>query len=167
MNDTVSTTANTKKSSMVILMADDDDDDFLLAQKALKQSKLLNTLHRVKDGEELLEYLRNEDRRPGVVLLDLNMPRKDGREALKEIKSDPNLCDIPVIVFTTSKAEEDIFKSYQLGVNSFITKPVTFENLIHVMQALGKYWFEIVELPVRPEHNRTTKPVKGSGESHV
>lgn len=143
-----------KKDSVVILMADDDDDDFVLTQKALKESKLLNTLVRVKDGEELLDYLQKrgdyehqETLRPGVILLDLNMPRKDGREALREIKSDANLNDIPVVVFTTSKAEEDIYRSYQLGVNSFITKPVTFENLLHVMQALGKYWFEIVELP--------------------
>lgn len=145
----------TNKQGIVILMADDDDDDFLLTQKALKESKLLNTLCRVVDGEELMDYLRQEGKykagtkcpRPGVILLDLNMPRKDGREALKEIKSDKNLCDIPVVVFTTSKAEEDIYKSYQLGVNSFITKPVTFDGLIHVMQTLGKYWFEIVELP--------------------
>jgi CheY-like chemotaxis protein len=135
-------------------MADDDDDDFVLTRKALKESKLLNTLIRVKDGEELLHYLNKtgdyadaETLRPGVILLDLNMPRKDGREALKEIKSNPELHDIPVVVFTTSKAEEDIYRSYQLGVNSFITKPVTFDNLITVMQALGKYWFEIVELP--------------------
>lgn len=147
----------TEPAGIVILMADDDDDDFLLTQKALKQSKLLNTLCRVKDGEELLDYLNQrgefadgvECPRPGVILLDLNMPRKDGREALKEIKSDPKLRDIPVVVFTTSKAEEDIFKSYQLGVNSFITKPVTFEGLIKVMQTLGRYWFEIVELPVQ------------------
>ncbi len=145
----------TNKTGIIILMADDDDDDFLLTQKALQQSKLLNTLCRVKDGEELLDYLRQQGdfkdnqpcARPGVILLDLNMPRKDGREALKEIKSDPKLKDIPVVIFTTSKAEEDIFKSYQLGVNSFITKPVTFEGLIQVMQTLGKYWFEIVELP--------------------
>lgn len=148
-----------KKDAIVILMADDDDDDFVLTQKALKKSKLLNILLRVKDGEELLDYLRQsgtyadqlEVKRPGIILLDLNMPKKDGREALKEIKSDPELCDIPVVVFTTSKAEEDIYRSYQLGVNSFITKPVTFESLIQVMQTLGKYWFEIVELPVR--HN--------------
>jgi CheY-like chemotaxis protein len=146
---------NSNKQGIVILMADDDDDDFLLTEKALKQSKLLNTLRRVRDGEELLEYLRKEGEfanrtdcpRPGVILLDLNMPRKDGREALKDIKSDEMLRDIPVVVFTTSKAEEDIHKSYQLGVNSFITKPVTFDSLIHVMQTLGKYWFEIVELP--------------------
>ncbi|MDB5166200.1 MAG: response regulator [Candidatus Saccharibacteria bacterium] len=140
---------------IVILMADDDDDDFLLTEKALKKSKLLNKLCRVRDGEELLDYLKERGDyaagtscgRPGVILLDLNMPRKDGREALKEIKSDPDLKDIPVVVFTTSKAEEDVYKTYQLGVNSFITKPVTFDNLIEVMQALGKYWFEIVELP--------------------
>lgn len=145
----------TEKKGIVILMADDDDDDFLLAQKALKESKLLNQLVRVKDGEELMEYLRREGKyandescvRPGVILLDLNMPRKDGREALREIKTDENLSMIPVVVFTTSKAEEDIYKSYKLGVNSFITKPVTFENLTQVMQTLGRYWFEIVELP--------------------
>lgn len=145
----------TDKTGIVILMADDDDDDYLLTQKALKQSKLLNTLCRVHDGEELMDYLHKRGdfkegtncARPGVILLDLNMPRKDGREALKEIKSDPDLRDIPIVVFTTSKAEEDIYKSYQLGVNSFITKPVTFDGLIRVIQALGKYWFEIVELP--------------------
>lgn len=145
----------TNKSGIVIVMADDDDDDYLLTKKALKESKLLNKLIRVHDGEELLDYLRCQGdykdeakfERPGVILLDLNMPRKDGREALKEIKADPKLKDIPVVVFTTSKAEEDIYRSYQLGVNSFITKPVTFDNLIEVMRALGKYWFEIVELP--------------------
>lgn len=147
----------TKKDTIAILMADDDDDDFVLTQKALRQGKLLNTLIRVNDGEELLDYLLKrgeyadkETIRPGVILLDLNMPRKDGREALREIKSNPDLSDIPVVVFTTSKAEEDIYKSYQLGVNSFITKPVTFENLIKVMQTLGKYWLEIVALP---QHN--------------
>ena len=146
------------KDEIVILMADDDDDDYLLTRKALQESRLLNTMFRVQDGEELLAYLRHqgkyEDRkqfeRPGVILLDLNMPRKDGREALKEIKSDPDLRDIPVVVFTTSKAEEDIYKTYELGVNSFITKPVTFENLIQVMKTLGNYWFEIVSLPRHP-----------------
>jgi CheY-like chemotaxis protein len=133
-----------------------------LTQKALQQSKLLNRLIRVKDGEELLDYLNRRGEygvaersadypRPGVILLDLNMPRKDGREALEEIKSNPEICDIPVVVFTTSKAEEDIYKSYKLGVNSFITKPVTFDNLIQVMQALGRYWFEIVELPTKAD----------------
>lgn len=144
--------ATVKKDPIVILMADDDDDDYLLTKKALKESKLLNTLVRVKDGEELLDYLHSrgefEDAlRPGVILLDLNMPRKDGREALKEIKSDEGLRNIPVVIFTTSGADEDIYRTYQLGSNSFITKPVTFENLISVMKALGAYWFEIVELP--------------------
>lgn len=142
------------KEPVVILMADDDDDDYLLTQKALKASKVLNTLVRVSDGEELTDYLLGtgmyegkETLRPGIILLDLNMPRKDGREALKEIKNHENLRDIPVVVFTTSKAEEDVYRSYQLGVNSFITKPVTFNNLLEVMTSLGRYWFEIVELP--------------------
>lgn len=144
----------TKKDSITILMADDDDDDFLLTKKALAESKLANTLVRVGDGEELLEYLRCEgqykDRvceRPGLILLDLNMPRKDGREALKEIKDNPDLRDIPVVIFTTSKAEEDVYRSYKLGSNSFITKPVTFDKLVHVISALGVYWFKIVKLP--------------------
>jgi len=154
---------STDKSGIVILMADDDDDDYLLTRKALDESKLLNQLKRVRDGEELIEYLRLEGDykgkaaecpRPGVILLDLNMPRKDGREALRDIKSDPDLQDIPIVVFTTSKAEEDVYKSYKLGVNSFITKPVTFENLIQVMKTLGKYWFEIVELPVQDGRQR-------------
>lgn len=139
---------------IVILMADDDDDDYLLTKKALAESRLLNDLKRVKDGEELMDYLHRRGDyaaenapRPGVILLDLNMPRKDGREALREIKSDESLRNIPVVVFTTSKAEEDIYKTYQLGVNSFITKPVTFDNLTEVMRTLGNYWFEIVELP--------------------
>lgn len=147
------------KAPITILMADDDDDDYVLTKKALKESKLLNTLVRVKDGEELLDYLFNrgdyegrETMRPGVILLDLNMPRLDGREALKVIKSTPEFVNIPIIVFTTSKAEEDIYRSYQLGSNSFITKPVTFENLITVMKTLGMYWFEIVELPNANEH---------------
>jgi len=140
---------------ILILMADDDEDDILLTQKALKKGKLLNNLVSVCDGEELLDYLQHrgdysdasQAPRPGIILLDLNMPKKDGREALREIKADPELREIPVVVFTTSKAEEDIYRSYKLGVNSFITKPVTFDSLIEVMQTLGKYWFEIVSLP--------------------
>jgi CheY-like chemotaxis protein len=145
---------------LVILMADDDEDDILLTQKALERGKLLNPLYTVRDGEELLDYLFHRGDytdvtkapRPGVILLDLNMPRKDGREALKEIKSNAKLKDIPIVVFTTSKAEEDVYRSYKLGVNSFITKPVTFENLIEVMQMLGKYWFEIVTLPAEEKN---------------
>ena len=150
----------TTKASIVILMADDDEDDVLLTQKALRQGKLLNELYCVRDGEELMDYLLHQGDytdatkapRPGVILLDLNMPKKDGREALREIKANPDLKDIPIVVFTTSKAEEDIYRSDKLGVNSFITKPVTFERLIEVMQIIGKYWFEIVTLP--PEENK-------------
>jgi CheY-like chemotaxis protein len=143
------------KRPIVILLADDDADDRLLAQQALDESRLANELRCVEDGEQLLDYLRNQgayqDRvanpEPGIILLDLNMPRKDGREALREIKEDPSLRHIPVVVLTTSKAEEDVFRSYDLGVNSFISKPVTFEGLVQVMRILGRYWFEIVELP--------------------
>ena len=140
---------------ITILIADDDDDDRMLARDALSESRLANDLRFVEDGEELLAYLRREGKfsdpasspRPGLILLDLNMPRKDGREALREMKGDPTLRSIPVVVLTTSKAEEDIYKTYDLGVNSFITKPVTFDGLVAVMQGLRRYWFEIVELP--------------------
>jgi len=142
---------------ITILIADDDPDDRFLAKEALDESRLANVIHFVEDGEELLEYLRREGRyegtgakdsaRPGLILLDLNMPRKDGREALREIKADPILRQIPIVVLTTSKSDEDIVRSYDLGVNSFITKPVTFEGLVEVMRTLQKYWFEIVELP--------------------
>lgn len=161
------------KDTLVILMADDDEDDILLTRKALQKGKLLNPLHTVHDGEELLDYLlhrgdyTDEEKapRPGVILLDLNMPRKDGREALKEIKAHDDLKDIPIVVFTTSKAEEDIYRSYKLGVNSFITKPVTFENLIEVMQMLGKYWFEIVTLPSE-EKKRTNADAGNENSAH-
>ena len=140
---------------IMILMAEDDADDRLLVKDALEESRVLNELRFVEDGEELLEYLRQEGRyadpatspRPGLVLLDLNMPRKDGREALQEIKADPNLRRIPVVVMTTSKAEEDIFRSYDSGASSYITKPVTFERLVDLMKTLGHYWIEFVELP--------------------
>jgi CheY-like chemotaxis protein len=139
---------------ITILLADDDADDRMLAQEALQESRLANDLHIVEDGEQLLDYLYRRGKfadsdapRPGLILLDLNMPRKDGREALREIKADPNLRSIPIVVLTTSKAEEDIYRTYDLGVNSFITKPVTFDGLVQVMKVLGRYWFEIVELP--------------------
>jgi CheY-like chemotaxis protein len=146
---------NGKRQPIVILMADDDEDDRLMAKEALEEVRLLNDLHFVEDGEELMEYLQRRARyagsgtspRPGLILLDLNMPRKDGREALKEIKSDPYLRQIPIVVLTTSKAEEDIYRTYDLGVNSFVTKPVTFEGLVEVMKTLTTYWFSIVELP--------------------
>lgn len=140
---------------ITIVVADDDADDRLMIRDALEENRLANDVHFAKDGVELMEYLRRTgpygDRekspRPGLILLDLNMPKMDGREALKEIKSDPKLRDIPVVVLTTSKAEEDIYRTYNLGVNSFITKPVTFASLVTIMRELGRYWFEIVELP--------------------
>ena len=142
--------------AITILMAEDDPDDRLLAFEAFEESRLANELVLVEDGEELMDYLYCRGKyneasapRPGVILLDLNMPRKDGREALREIKADPDLRRIPVVVLTTSKAEEDILRTYDLGVNSFIVKPVTFADLVEVMRALGRYWFEIVELPPR------------------
>jgi CheY-like chemotaxis protein len=140
---------------ITILMADDDADDRRLTRDALEESRLANDLRFVENGEELLDYLRHQGKyknvetapRPGLILLDLNMPRKDGRTALKEMKADPDLRQIPVTVLTTSKADEDIFRSYDLGVNSYIVKPVTFEALVDILQTLEKYWFEIVELP--------------------
>jgi CheY-like chemotaxis protein len=140
---------------ITILLAEDDADDRLLVKEALAEGRVLNELRCVEDGEELMDYLRRQGRyadpeqspRPGLVLLDLNMPRKDGREALREIKSDPELRRIPIVVMTTSKAEEDIFRSYDLGANSYISKPVTFESLVELMKVLGRYWIEFVELP--------------------
>jgi CheY-like chemotaxis protein len=140
---------------IVILMADDDADDRMLTRDALEESRVINELRFVEDGEELMEYLTRKGKysdaehspRPGLILLDLNMPKKDGREALKEIKSDPNLRRIPVVIMTTSKAEEDIFRSYDFGASSFITKPVTFDRLVELMRTLGEYWIEFVELP--------------------
>lgn len=140
---------------ITILMAEDDPEDRMLVKDAFHEGRLANDLHFVEDGEELMDYLYRRGKytdataapRPGVILLDLNMPKKDGREALKEIKSDSSLRRIPVVVLTTSKAEQDIVCSYDLGVNSFITKPVTFSAVVDVMKTLGKYWLEIVELP--------------------
>ena len=145
-----------RRTTVTILMADDNEDDCLLAREALAESRLTSVLHFVQDGEELMDYLYRrgkyaEERnspRPGLILLDLNMPKKDGREALREIKADPTLRQIPVVVLTTSKSEEDICLSYDLGANSFITKPVTFASLVEVMKNTVKYWFEIVELPL-------------------
>lgn len=141
--------------STIILLADDDPDDRLLTREALQENGAKNDFRTVEDGEELGDYLFRRGKysnpeqspRPGLILLDLNMPRKDGREALREIKNHPELKKIPVVVLTTSKAEEDICRTYDLGVNSYIAKPVTFESLVGVMNDLVKYWFETVELP--------------------
>jgi CheY-like chemotaxis protein len=145
-----------KEGKMItILLADDDPDDRQLTRDAFMENRLANELDCVEDGEELMDYLRrrgrysnmNGDPLPGLILLDLNMPRKDGREALKEIKADPDLRRIPIVVLTTSKAEEDILRSYDLGVNSYVTKPVTFKSLVELVKVLGQYWFEVVKLP--------------------
>ena len=146
---------NSRRSSITILLADDDEDDLQAVKEALQENRLGNDIRTTGDGEELLDYLLRRGRytdpsgspRPGLILLDLNMPKKDGREALAEIKAHPNLRQIPIIVLTSSKAEEDVFRSYHLGVNSFITKPVTLAGLAEAMQVLSQYWFEIVELP--------------------
>jgi CheY-like chemotaxis protein len=140
---------------ITILMADDDPDDRQLTREAFEASRLVNDLRFVEDGVELMDYLCRRNRyadpavspRPGLILLDLNMPKKDGRQALTEIKADPHLKHIRVVVMTTSKAEEDIFRTYDLGASSYVTKPVTFVALVDVIATLGKYWLEIVELP--------------------
>jgi len=142
-----------------ILVAEDDPDDQLLLRDALAEARLANQVDFVADGVELMDYLRRKNRfaslagspLPGVLLLDLNMPRKDGRAALAEIKQDPVLKRFPVIVFTTSQAEEDLVRSYELGVNSFIVKPVRFETLIRAINTITDYWFQIVRLPPIPE----------------
>jgi CheY-like chemotaxis protein len=140
---------------IVILIADDDEDDAQMTIDALRENRLGNDVRVTRDGEELMDYLHrrgsytdpSDAPAPGLILLDLNMPKKDGREALAEIKHDPALRQIPVVVLTTSKAEEDIVRTYDLGVNSFVSKPVTFEGLATVMETLACYWFDLVELP--------------------
>lgn len=145
---------------ITILIADDDADDRMLIKDAFESSKLGNKLEFVEDGEELLSFLRREGAYehlkdhtyPGLILLDLNMPKMDGREALRELKADPKLQRIPVVVLTTSEAEEDIVRTYGLGVNSFITKPVSFTELVKVVTVLSNYWVEIVALPPECEN---------------
>jgi CheY-like chemotaxis protein len=141
---------------VTILMADDDEEDREMTRDALRDARLGNIVKFAVDGQDLMEYLRREGKyadpavdapRPGLILLDLNMPRMDGREALAEIKSDELLRQIPVVVLTTSQDEVDILRTYDLGVNSFITKPVTFEGLVEVTRTWTRYWFEIVALP--------------------
>lgn len=146
---------NRQRNPITILAAEDDADDRLLLKDAFDENKLANDLRFVENGEELLQYLNKEGSfappapapYPGLILLDLNMPRMDGREVLKLIKNHPQHRRLPVVVLTTSKAEEDILRSYNLGVSSFISKPVTFKGLIKVVQVLSQYWIEIVELP--------------------
>lgn len=143
------------KESITILLADDDPDDRFMAKDAFKEARLLNDLRFVENGEELIDYLHHRGKyadvknspRPGLILLDLNMPGKDGREALTEIKADPDLRRIPVVILTTSKAEEDVVRTYELGSNSYITKPVSFEGLVAIIKTMANYWLEIVQLP--------------------
>jgi CheY-like chemotaxis protein len=147
------------KIPITILICDDDEDDRMLTQQALEDAHISNDLRFVEDGEQLLDYLYQRGEysgetgaapRPGLILLDLNMPKLDGREALQRIKGDVTLHDIPVVVLTTSSLDEDVIRSYKFGVNSFITKPVTFSGLVDAMNVLGRYWLEIVELPPVP-----------------
>lgn len=144
-----------KGNTVIILIAEDDAEDRMLAKEALEESSLVNRIEFVENGDQLLDYLHNkppyeskiDNPTPGLIILDLNMPKKDGREALKEIKSDSVLRRIPVVVLSTSNADEDIMETYNLGVNSFITKPVTYKALVEIMDTLCRYWFEVVELP--------------------
>ena len=148
---------NNDPQPITILMAEDDPDDRLLARDAFHEGRVANGLLFVEDGVELLDYLHRrgpytdpaKSPRPDLILLDLNMPRLDGREALREIKADPNLRRIPVVVLTTSKTEEDILRAYDIGASGFISKPVTFESLVGVIKTLGAYWIQIVRLPRR------------------
>ena len=143
------------KKDVPILIAEDDEEDREIIREAFDECMLTNDLIFVNDGEELMQYLLRcgkyaatpEYTTPGIILLDLNMPRKDGRQALVEIKTNAELCKIPVIILTTSKEEEDVIKTYKLGVNSFVIKPVTYSALVNVMKSIGNYWLEIVELP--------------------
>ena len=146
----------TNVKPVTFLIAEDDPDDRFLIKEAFQESLLTNSLYFVRDGVELLDYLRRQDKFSNpvesppadLILLDLNMPRKDGREALAEIKSDPRLRYIPVVVLTTSKAEEDIMRSYDIGAASYITKPVTFDGLVEAIRQLKQYWVQIVRLPI-------------------
>lgn len=143
------------KKKLVILVADDDEDDQLFTREAFEESKMSVDIRFVNDGLELLDYLKQKNKyvnpddcpSPSLILLDLNMPKMDGREALKEIKSDAVLKTIPVVALTTSKAEQDVLKTYELGINSFITKPVAIGEFIEIARTLGHYWLDIVQLP--------------------
>jgi CheY-like chemotaxis protein len=144
-----------KKGTISILIAEDDPDEQEIIREAFRESRFVNPLNFVKDGIELMDYLyrrgefavMKEKPLPGLILLDLKMPRKDGIEALREIKSDARLRSIPIVVLTISRAEEDILQSYHLGVNSFITKPIGFRQLVEMVRAFSQYWLELVELP--------------------
>lgn len=143
------------QARLLVLMADDDEEDQMFARDAFEESGLPHDLKFVDDGEALINYLKtclsfpnqSSIHLPDLILLDLNMPKKDGREALREIKADPALRHIPVIVLTTSDLDQDIYGSYDIGANSYIKKPVTFDSLVDILNTLGKYWFSVVRLP--------------------
>lgn len=145
----------TERKQISILMAEDDDDYYLLAEEAFRDFRVLNKLNRVSDGEELMEYLLHQGKyqkkedfpRPGLILLDLNMPKKNGHAALREIRQHPELCRIPIIILTISRDKKDIQQSYALGANSFMTKPLNFNQLVETLKVFNQYWFEIVEIP--------------------
>ncbi len=149
-----------RRKRITILMAEDETDDQILMRRALGESRLLHELYIVKDGEELLDYLYHRRQyselaiapRPDLILLDLYLPKIDGKEALQAIKADPKLRRIPIVVLTSSRAEEDIRHSYELGASSYLTKPMTFELLVEAVNTLGDYWFDIVELPPANTH---------------
>jgi CheY-like chemotaxis protein len=135
-----------------VLLVEDDPGDVLMTREAFEHHKLRNKLHVVADGVEALQFLRREGEhadapRPGLVLLDLNLPRKDGREVLAEIKSDESLRSIPVVVLTTSEAEEDILRSYDLHANAYVTKPVDFDRFIDVIRQIDDFFVTVVKLP--------------------
>jgi CheY-like chemotaxis protein len=149
---------STVHPALTILLADDDEEDRMMTIDALRARRVANEIRCVADGQELIDYLfrrgayvDSEEPLPGLILLDLNMPKKDGREALAEMKTDARMRSIPVVVLTTSRAEEDIVRTYDLGVNSFISKPVTFNGLVQAMDVFSRYWLEIVELPADVE----------------
>jgi CheY-like chemotaxis protein len=149
-------------NAICIVMADDDEEDRVATRDGLERNRLANDFRTVNDGEELMRFLHREGKyvgapRPGLILLDLNMPRKSGHEALREIKLDPDLRSIPVVVLTTSSHEEDILRSYDSGANSYITKPVTFDALVKLLGTLGQYWVQLVELPVAPDRRADRK----------
>lgn len=135
-----------------ILLVEDSPADVLIAREALNEAKLLNTIHVAEDGVEALEFLRRQGKfatapRPDLILLDLNLPRKNGREVLAEIKGDPELKAIPVVVLTTSCAEEDILRSYHLHANCYVVKPVEFNSFVKAVQSIRHFWFSVVTLP--------------------
>lgn len=141
-----------EREPVEILLAEDNPGDVKLTQKALEKGRLTNNLHVVNDGVETMQFLRGEgeyvDRpRPDLILLDLNMPRKDGREVLEDIKGNPGLKRIPVVVLTSSEAEEDVLRSYELHANAYLTKPVDFSGFIDVVGKLEEFWLQVVKLP--------------------